>query len=124
MTISLGSPANAPSLAVSDDEGTVRVSARPDVPKPQRSTAGDSADLLNTVAAVIDALVWRPDGPRVAALAILGQPAVADGIAALGRLADVAALHSKRAWQDGIAVVCDRCNVAWPCKEAEILGLQ
>ena len=72
-------------------------------------------DLLDTLAAMIDAFVWQTSGPRVAALAVLGQPAVAQALDAADKLHAIRQLHQPRTWAGSDVTVCNHCNAAYPC---------
>jgi hypothetical protein len=77
-------------------------------------TADD--DLADTLTRVVDAFCWAVDGPRVAALAVLGQPAVRDALAAADVVRALDREHQPRRWSDeSDTVVCDVCQRAWPC---------
>lgn len=86
--------------------------------------ATDTADdLADTLARVIDAFTWRVDGPRVAALAVLGQQPIADGLRAADVLRTLAEQHKPRRWDNlSDTVVCDTCQRAFPCSVADIVG--
>ena len=80
-------------------------------------------DLLDTLAHVIDAMVYRGgfEGPRVAALAVLGQPAVAQALDAADKLHAIRQLHQPRTWAGSDVTVCNHCNAAYPCPTMEAL---
>lgn len=105
------------------------------VPLPAPGAAGDDEDagspddaggddgLLDALSRIVDAFVWRPDGPRVAALAVLGQQRVVDALRAADVVRDLGDLHRPRMWADGVTVVCRHCDKHWPCRTAELMGV-
>lgn len=62
------------------------------------------------------------NGPLLAAMAVECDVEIADALAAVGKLADVADLHQPRTWADAITKVCAHCEKAWPCATAELVG--
>lgn len=73
-------------------------------------------DLYAVVHALIDGCVWRPAGPRVAAIAILEQPAIRAALRARDVVRALSEQHQPRQWGPGSDVtVCDVCQRSWPC---------
>lgn len=68
--------------------------------------------------------------PEAVAAIICSTGEIAAGLAALSALEQLRARHTKRSWGDlvpgpqAVVVVCAACNVAWPCTDAEILGME
>jgi hypothetical protein len=85
-------------------------------------TLTDADQLADALERIIDGFVWRTDGPRIAALAVLGQPRLADALRAADVVAQLDRAHQPRRWSDDSdTVVCDVCQRAYPCPTRDAL---
>jgi hypothetical protein len=81
----------------------------------------DLAALLHTLKTIIDNLVWRTNGPHVAALAVIAQPHISNALAALDVLHHITQLHQPVRWApDSPTVVCTGGCGAFPCPTAQL----
>jgi hypothetical protein len=79
-------------------------------------------DLYAVVHALIDGCVWRPAGPRVAAIAILEQPAIRAALRARDVVRALSEQHRPRQWGPGSdVVVCTAGCGAHPCATRALL---
>jgi hypothetical protein len=111
-----------------NDTGTTAVDTQPynfvvDTTPGSDDHAGTADDgLLDTLTRVVDAFCWRVDGPRVAALAVLGQQRIVDALAAADVVRALDREHQPRRWSDeSDTVVCDACQRAYPCRTRDVL---
>lgn len=98
------------------------------VPVPAFSAAPRPAEgvdpaLLAMLERVIDHFAYAggTSGPRVAALAVLSQPAIAAALRAADTLHAIDSRHQPRTWTGGTTVVCATCETSWPCAERALI---
>ena len=88
-----------------------------------RPAEGVDPDLLHMLERVIDHFAYAggTSGPRVAALAVLSQPAIAAALRAVDTLNAISDRHQPRTWAGSNTTVCDVCNAQWPCAERALI---
>lgn len=78
------------------------------------------------IAKLIDAFVYAAgnSGPTVAALAVLADAEIREGLAAAPIVRVLDAAHRERRWSDDSTAATCTCGAGWPCSVRQVLDGQ